>query len=187
MSSAFRPQMDGQSEVTNCVITMYLRCLVGDRPRSWIRWLPWAEYYYNTSYQTTLKTTSFQVVYVRPSLAMIPFQAGSTRIVAVDHQLRDRDIFLAEMKDKLLQAQAVMKTSYDKMVRTIETWSLRWEIGFGFASITGQQQPSGKTAIQSWVLSILGHMKFVRRLGQFLTCCVYLSRQKFMMCFTLLF
>lgn len=30
-------------------IGVYLRCLSGDRPRSWFRWLPWAEYCYNTS------------------------------------------------------------------------------------------------------------------------------------------
>jgi hypothetical protein len=34
MSSAFHPQPDGQSEVVNRVITMYLRCLAGDRPKS---------------------------------------------------------------------------------------------------------------------------------------------------------
>jgi hypothetical protein len=33
-SSAFHPQTDGQSKVTNRIITMYLRCLTGDRPRS---------------------------------------------------------------------------------------------------------------------------------------------------------
>jgi transposase InsO family protein len=33
-SSAFRPQTDGQSEVTNRIITVYLRCLAGDRPKS---------------------------------------------------------------------------------------------------------------------------------------------------------
>jgi hypothetical protein len=51
-----------------------------------------------------------------------------------------------------------------------------------------QQQPSGKVAIQSWGLSILGHMKFVRRLGQFPIGCVYAyrPRQEFMMCFILL-
>jgi hypothetical protein len=63
LSSAFRPQTDGQSEVTNRVIAMYLRCLAGNQPRSWLRWLPWAEYCFNTSYQTTLGTTPFQVVY----------------------------------------------------------------------------------------------------------------------------
>lgn len=34
MSSAFHPQSDGQSEVVNRIITMYMRCLAGDRPRS---------------------------------------------------------------------------------------------------------------------------------------------------------
>jgi hypothetical protein len=32
MSSVFHPQTDGQSEVTNCIIMVYLHCLVGDRP-----------------------------------------------------------------------------------------------------------------------------------------------------------
>jgi hypothetical protein len=35
-SSAFHPQMDGQSKVTNRIIVMYLRCLIGDRPRLWL-------------------------------------------------------------------------------------------------------------------------------------------------------
>ena len=66
LSSAFRPQTDGQSEVANRVLGMYLRCLVGDRPRSWLRWLPWAEYCFNTSYQTALRATPFEVFYGRP-------------------------------------------------------------------------------------------------------------------------
>jgi hypothetical protein len=35
-SSAFHPQTDGQSKVANHTIAMYLRCLAGDRPRSWL-------------------------------------------------------------------------------------------------------------------------------------------------------
>ena len=34
MSLAFHPQSDGQSEVANKVIVMYLRCLTSDRPKS---------------------------------------------------------------------------------------------------------------------------------------------------------
>jgi transposase InsO family protein len=50
MSTAFHPQTDGQSEVVNRIIVMYLRCITGDRPRSWVDWLSWAEYCYNTSF-----------------------------------------------------------------------------------------------------------------------------------------
>jgi hypothetical protein len=59
LSSAFHPQTDGQSEVTNRIITVYLCCLAGGRPKSWLQWLPWVEYCYNTSYQTMLKATPF--------------------------------------------------------------------------------------------------------------------------------
>lgn len=40
MSSAFHPQSDGQTEAVNKATNMYLRCLTGDRPRQWLRWLP---------------------------------------------------------------------------------------------------------------------------------------------------
>jgi hypothetical protein len=33
LTTAFHPQSDGQSEVANRVIIMYLQCLTGDRPR----------------------------------------------------------------------------------------------------------------------------------------------------------
>jgi transposase InsO family protein len=44
MTTAFHPQGDGQSEATNKIISMYLRCLTGDRPRHWLEWLLWAEF-----------------------------------------------------------------------------------------------------------------------------------------------
>jgi hypothetical protein len=70
MTTAFHPQSDGQSETANCVIIMYLRCLTGDRPRQWLRWLPWAEYLFNTAYQTSLWDTPFCVMYGRDPLSI---------------------------------------------------------------------------------------------------------------------
>jgi hypothetical protein len=80
MSMAFHPQTDGQSEVTNCILCVYLRCLVGDHPKSWLRWLPWAEYCYKTSFQFALKTTPFQVVYGRPPPPLISYTAGRAKV-----------------------------------------------------------------------------------------------------------
>jgi hypothetical protein len=36
VSSTFHPQIDGQSKAANKMITMYLHCLAGDRPRDWL-------------------------------------------------------------------------------------------------------------------------------------------------------
>jgi hypothetical protein len=112
--------MDGQSEVTNKIITIYLRCLVSDRPRSWLRWLPWAGFCYNTSLQSALKMTPFEVVYGRPPPTLIPFWSGSTRVAAVDQQLRDWDTFIAEIRERLLQAQDIMKHQHDQNRRQVE-------------------------------------------------------------------
>jgi len=119
LSSAFHPQTDGQSEVTNRTITMYLRCLAGDRPRSWIKWLSWAEFCYNTSFQTSIGLTPFQVVYGRPPPALIQYEPDSARVAAVDSQLRDRDEFLSEVRDRLLLAQEVMRSQHDRKRRDL--------------------------------------------------------------------
>jgi hypothetical protein len=63
MRTAYHPQTDGQSEVVNKVNAMYLRCVIGDRPRSRVDWLSWAEFCYNTSFHTALRATPFKVVY----------------------------------------------------------------------------------------------------------------------------
>jgi hypothetical protein len=120
LSSAFRPQTDCQSEVTNRVLRVYLRCLAGDRPRSWLRWLPWVEFCFNTSFQSALRTTPFKVVFGRDPPTLLSYQPGSARVVALDKQLQHRDEFLAEIRERLLQAQYYMKTSYDQGHRDLE-------------------------------------------------------------------
>jgi len=105
MSSAFHPQTDGQSEAVNKVITMYLRCTTGDRPRDWVDWLPWAEFCYNSSFHSALRTTPFQVVYGRPPPSLLPYDRGTAVTEDLDAMLARRDEYLAEVRDRLLQAQ----------------------------------------------------------------------------------
>jgi hypothetical protein len=109
MSSAFHPRSDGESEVVNQVLTMYLRCLAGDRPRYSLQWLTWAEFCYNSSYQTTLKCSSFKVVYGRDPPALISYQHGVSKVAAVDKQLIDRDEFLTTIKECLIHSQVTLK------------------------------------------------------------------------------
>jgi hypothetical protein len=114
MSSTFHQQTDGQSEVTNHVIVMYLRCLAGDRLKSWLTWLPWAEFCFNASYQTALKCSPFRVVYGKDPPALISYTPGAAWVMAVDWQIQDRDTFLEEVQEWLSQAQVTMKQYQDK-------------------------------------------------------------------------
>jgi hypothetical protein len=119
MSSAFHPQTDGQTEAANRVIVMYLRCFTGDRPRQWLRWLPWAEYTYNTAYQSSLRETPFRVVYGRDPPTIRSYEPGDARVAAVAQEMEERAAFLDDIRVRLEQAQAVQKQAYDKHHRPV--------------------------------------------------------------------
>ena len=79
-----------------------------------MRWLPWAEYCYNTSYQTALKATPFEVVYGHSPPTLASYRPGLARVVALDRQLYERDVFLNDIRDRLHQAQDIMKETADR-------------------------------------------------------------------------
>lgn len=63
MSSAYHPQTDGQSEAVNKTLEMYLRCITTDMPKTWSKALCWAEFWYNTSFHTSIGMTPFKAFY----------------------------------------------------------------------------------------------------------------------------
>ena len=63
MSSAYHPQSDGQTEVTNRSLGNLLRCLVGDAIKAWDSKLPQEEFAHNHSLKRILGFCPFEVVY----------------------------------------------------------------------------------------------------------------------------
>jgi hypothetical protein len=98
---------------------MYLRCFTGDRPRQWLRWLPWAEYTYNTAYQSSLHDTPFRVVYGRDPPTIRSYEPGETCVATVAQEMEERATFLDDIRYRLEQAQAVQKRVYDQHHRPV--------------------------------------------------------------------
>ncbi|KAJ3459939.1 hypothetical protein MRS44_016012 [Fusarium solani] len=57
MSTAYRPQVDGQTERVNQIVETYLRCYINYEQNNWAKLLPMAQFAYNTSLQESIKTT----------------------------------------------------------------------------------------------------------------------------------
>ena len=55
MSSTYHPQTDGQTEVVNKCLEAYLRCFVTDKQNHWSQWLHLTEWWYNSTYHTSVK------------------------------------------------------------------------------------------------------------------------------------
>ncbi|KZV15495.1 hypothetical protein F511_33210 [Dorcoceras hygrometricum] len=108
MSSAYHPESDGQTEVLNRCIETYLRCFVSEQPKAWILWVHWAEYWYNTAYQTAAGMTPFEAVYGRKPPVIARFLPAESNVAAVAREIQDRDEVLRQLKYNLQRAQQRM-------------------------------------------------------------------------------
>lgn len=124
LSTAYHPQSDGQTERVNQCLEMYLRCATHDSPTKWKLWLPLAEFWYNTTYHTSLGCSPFKVVYgydppvaAAPSL-LLPESGGNGVVPAIDMAVQDlllsRERHLELLKVQLARAQNRMKQKADR-------------------------------------------------------------------------
>lgn len=93
---------------------MYLRCVVQAQPHKWKAWLSLAEFWYNTSYHTSLDCSPFKILYGYEP----PFAAAPTISSEVDTDvatwMADRATMLNVLRDKLADAQNRMKQYADR-------------------------------------------------------------------------
>jgi hypothetical protein len=140
------PTDRGQSEAANRVIAMCLRCFTSDRPRQWLRWLPRAEYIYNTAYQSSLHATPFKVVYDRDPPSIRSYEPGETQVAAVAQEMEERAAFLDESAigyNRPKSPRNVPTTS------TIERWSTKWATGHSSVSVNGWQRRCHERLLES--------------------------------------
>jgi len=114
MTTAYHPQGDGQTEVVHRILQQYLRSFVHHQPSQWGKFLHWAEWHYNSSYQTSVGMIPYQVMYGKPPLSLPQYITRSSTVEVVEQELNSRDHILAKLKANLFKAQNNMKTYVDR-------------------------------------------------------------------------
>nr|KYP46228.1 Retrotransposable element Tf2 [Cajanus cajan] len=104
LSTSYHPQTDGQSEVVNRCLETYLRCMCADSPQNWSKWLPMAEWWYNTTYHIAIKATPYEIMYGQPPPIYLPYLPGESKVELVDRSLRKREEMLKLIKFHLRRA-----------------------------------------------------------------------------------
>jgi len=120
MSSAYHPQTDDQSEVLNKTLEMYHRCFSFNNPIQWSKMLPWAQYWYNTSHNSSIGMPPYKALYGQNSPTLIKYQLDEHDSPTVQANLLQRDTILEQVKLSLLRAQNYMKQYADMKRRSID-------------------------------------------------------------------
>ncbi|GJR06393.1 retrotransposable element Tf2 [Tanacetum coccineum] len=114
LSTAYHPQTDGHTEVVNRSLGCYPRCMCGEKPKEWIKWLPLAEFWYNTNYHTSTMTTPYEVVYCQTPPIYVPYIPGDSRVGEVDRTLQAREEAIKMLKFHLKRSQDRMRNQANK-------------------------------------------------------------------------
>jgi hypothetical protein len=104
LTSSYHPQTDGQTERVNQCLENYLRCMCFTSPKRWHHWLSLAEWWYNTSFHTSLQSTPFQALYgFKPPMVGEVINVDCPDL-SVQEQLRNRQVAQQVIKDTLQKA-----------------------------------------------------------------------------------
>lgn len=113
LSTAFHPTTDGQTERLNQTLEQYLRCYVNYDQDDWVKWLPTAQFAYNTAYQESTRLSPFYANYgFNPEIHRTPRKGPLAEAAILDsEQLQSLH---QEMKKELEFVRERMKKYYDK-------------------------------------------------------------------------
>ncbi|GJS67859.1 ty3-gypsy retrotransposon protein [Tanacetum coccineum] len=117
-SSAYHPQTDGQTEVVNRCLEMYLRAFVFDEPRTWAQLLYLAEFCYNTSHHSSINMSPFKALYGRDVTSIHNYLPGSTTTGSIESSLLEHQKIMSSLKRSIEVSKQKMVTQANKQNRS---------------------------------------------------------------------
>ncbi|GKE15190.1 putative reverse transcriptase domain-containing protein [Tanacetum coccineum] len=122
MSTAYLPQMDGQSERTIQMLEDMLCACVIDFGSSWDRHLPLVEFSYNNSYHASIKAAPFEALYGQKCRSPVCWsEVGDSQLIGLE-MIRETMKKIIQIKNRLLIARSRQKSYAD---RRSKPWNLK--------------------------------------------------------------
>jgi hypothetical protein len=118
-SSAYHPQIDGQTERVNQILEDMLRACALQYRRSWDKSLPFAEFSYNNSYQESLNMVSFEMLYGRRCRTTLFWSETRERKVFGPDVLQEAKKQVCMVRENLRVAQSRQKIYADHRRRDL--------------------------------------------------------------------
>ncbi|GJT42023.1 putative reverse transcriptase domain-containing protein [Tanacetum coccineum] len=120
MSTAYRPQTDGQSERTIQMLEDMLRACVIDFGNSWDRHLPLVEFSYNNSYHASIKAAPYEALYERKCRSPVCWSKVGDSQLTGPELIRDTTEKIVQIKNRLLAARSRQKSYADRRLKSLE-------------------------------------------------------------------
>nr|GFB98907.1 reverse transcriptase [Tanacetum cinerariifolium] len=101
-------------EVVNRCLESYLRAFVRDEPRTWNKYLYLAEFWYNTSFHSSIKMTPFKAVYGREATTIHDYSPGTNKTASIDATLVEHQRLISVLKEALEHTRQRMTEQANK-------------------------------------------------------------------------
>lgn len=145
LSSAYHPQLDGQSECVNQCLETFLRCFVHACPSQWSKWIDLAEYWYNTSWHSAHGHSPFEVLYGYAPTHFGISAADATPVSDLSSWLTERNRMVDLIRQHLVRAKERMKkyadTNRSERVYQVNDWVFLKIQPYVQSSLTSRANP----------------------------------------------
>jgi len=118
-STAYHPQTDGQTERVNQILEDLLRACVLDYGAKWEKCLPYAEFSYNNSYQSSLQMSPFEALYGRKCRTPLNWSESGERPFFGPDLVTEAEEQVRVIRERLRTAQSRQKSYADRRRREL--------------------------------------------------------------------
>lgn len=114
MSMPYHPQTDGQSERVNQRLEIYLRCFTHVCLNKWHQYLALAEFWYNSSFHSSLNTSPFVALYGHEPRHWGIEAASTCKIPPLKDWLEERKHMQQVQPEHLHRTRNIIKNQVNK-------------------------------------------------------------------------